>query len=103
MTKRIHTMVAAAAIALAPFTTMPAKAAEINDRTACSVEQSAILNADDTDKARLGEYEVITFESKHGARGPGARPRLASLQAYRCYFLPGLDAARDTFDGAASF
>ena len=99
-TKTIAT-IAAAAMALTAA--MPAKAAEINDRTACSVEQSAILNADDTDKARLGEYEVITFESKHGARGPGARPRLASLQAYHCYFLPGLDAARDTFDGAASF
>jgi hypothetical protein len=53
MTKRIHTMVAAAAIALAAFTTMPAKAAEINDRTACSVEQSTKI-VPNTCKQKMG-------------------------------------------------
>jgi hypothetical protein len=64
-TKTIAT-IAAAAMALTAA--MPAKAAEINDSTPCSVEQSAVLNADDTDRARLGEYEVITFESMGDTR-----------------------------------
>jgi hypothetical protein len=60
MTRTILKTVAAAAIALTALA--PAKATEINDSTACSVEQSVVLNADDTDETRLGEYEVSTFE-----------------------------------------
>jgi hypothetical protein len=42
-----------AAIALAAFTTMPAKAAEIKDRTACSVEQSTKI-VPNTCKQKMG-------------------------------------------------